>query len=45
MKGHHLGNAREAIARDVVEVVAAQVKETRVGREPPRNFGVSTILT
>lgn len=45
MEGHDLGNAGEAVAGDVVEVVAAQVEETRVGRETPRNFGVSAVLT
>lgn len=45
MQGHDLGNTGEAVARDVVKVVAAQVEETRVGRETPRNFGVTAVLT
>lgn len=40
-----MGNTREAVAWNVVEVVAAQVKESGVGREPPGNFGVSLVLT
>lgn len=45
MQGHDLGDAREAVASDVVEVVAAQVKEARVGRETPRYFAVTAVLT
>lgn len=40
-----MGNAGEAVAWDVVEVVATQIKETRVWREALRNFGMATILT
>jgi len=45
VEGHHLGDAGETVAGDVVEVVAAQVQEFSVGREALRNLGVTTVLT
>ena len=41
---HHLWDAGEAVARDVVEVVATQVEEFGVGREALRNLGVAAVL-
>lgn len=40
-----MGNTGKAVARDIVEVVATQVQETRVGGETPRNLGMSAVLT
>lgn len=45
MERHHLRDSGEAVARDVVEVVATQVQQTRVGREAARDFSVASILT
>ena len=42
---HHLVYAGKTVARDVVEVVAAQVQEFGVGREALRNLGVPSVLT
>ncbi len=40
-----MGDTREAVAGDIVELVATQVEEACGGREPPRNFGVTAVLT
>lgn len=45
MERHHLSDTREAVAGDVVEVVATQVEQARVGREAARDFGVASVLT
>lgn len=45
MERHHLSHTREAVAGDVVEEVATQVKQARVGREAARDFGVASVLT
>ena len=44
MERHHLRDAGEAVARDVVEVVATQVQEFGVGREALRDLGVAPVL-
>lgn len=44
MERHHLRDTREAVAGDVVEVIATKIEQTCVGREASRNFGVTSIL-
>lgn len=45
MERHHLSDTREAVAGDVVEVVATQVEQARVRREAARDSGVASVLT
>lgn len=45
MKRNNLAGAWEAVGGKVVEVVAADVKQLRIGREASRDFGVTPTLT
>lgn len=45
MKRDHLAGAGEAVGREVVEVVTAEVEHLRLGGETSRDFGVTSILT
>lgn len=45
MKRNNLAGAWEAVGRKVVEVVAADVKQLRLGGEASRDFGVTPSLT
>lgn len=45
VKRYHLAAAWEAVGREVVEVVAAQVKQLRLGGEASWDFGVTSTLT
>lgn len=45
VKGNNLAAAWEAVGRKVVEVVAAEVKQLRLGGEPSWDFGVTPTLT
>lgn len=44
VKRNNLAGAWEAVGRKVVEVVAADVKQLRLGREASRDFGVTPTL-
>lgn len=44
MKRKNLAGAREAVGREVVEVVAANVKQLRLGGEATRHFGMTLTL-
>lgn len=45
VKRNYLAGAWEAVGRKVVEVVAADVKQLRLGGEASRDFGVTPTLT
>lgn len=45
MKGNNLAGAGEAAGREVVEVVAAEVEQLRLGGEASWDFGVTPALT
>lgn len=44
MKRKNLAGAREAVGGEVVEVVAANVKQLRLGGEATRHFGMTPTL-
>lgn len=45
MERNNLAGAWEAVGGKVVEVVTADVKQLRLGREASRDFGVTPTLT
>ncbi|KAG7239412.1 hypothetical protein INR49_028882 [Caranx melampygus] len=45
VKGNNLTGAREAVGRKVVEVVAAEVQQLRLGGKTTWDFGVTLTLT
>lgn len=45
VKGNNLAGAREAVGRKVVEVVAAEVQQLRLGGKTAWDFGVALTFT
>ena len=45
VKGHNLAGTREAVAGEVVKMVATEIKELGFGMESPWDFGMTATFT